>query len=59
MKSINDATWKDAALIELNSTYDHMEGIMCATPKDLDKLNGCRRGVKRAIGLVEKIQEKP
>lgn len=68
MKSITDATWKDAAVIEARSLLARLEGIAgrasssSTAPADLVKpteLESVARQAVKLADLIDRIEEKP
>lgn len=55
MKSITDATWKDAAIIEATSLIARLETASIAHPE----LNTLTRQAVKLSNLIERIDEKP
>lgn len=69
MKSITEATWKDAAIIEARSLLARLEGIagrcqanpasMLNAPMRLDEMESVTRQAVKLAELIDKIDEKP
>lgn len=68
MKSITDATWKDAAVIEAGSLLARLEGIAgrasssSTAPADLVKpaeLESVARQAAKLAATIDRIEEKP
>jgi len=68
MRSITDATWKDAAIIEARSLIARLEGIagtcmanpeaMLTAPVKQHELESVTRQVARLADIIDKIDEK-
>lgn len=64
MKSINDMTWKDAAVVEARALCARLEGLagQAGTTElavKADVLNGLARQATRLSEVIEKIDEVP
>lgn len=69
MKSITDATWKDAAVIEARSLLARLEGIagkcsanpqsMLGAPVKQEELESVTRQAVKLANTIDRIEEKP
>lgn len=69
MKSITDATWKDAAVIEVRSLLARLEGIagkcsanpasMLTAPVKQEELESVTRQAAKLAATIDRIEEKP